>query len=87
MIPGAAALLVGEPVDDLSDTPSRWSVDDRTDDGGRDYCCGRDSRGGCDRMVTAAATVVATVVSVIDVNTSLNVNVLSTLTFRFTLVF
>ena len=79
LIPGAAALLVGEPVDDLSDTPSRWSVDDRTDDGGRDYCCGRDSRGGCDRMVTAAVTLLLMLI--------LNLIFIVKLTFRFTLVF
>ena len=69
MIPGAAALLIGKAVDDLSDTPCRWSVNYRTNDRGRDYRCGSDSRGGCNRMVTAAATVVAAaMVAVIDVD-------------------
>jgi hypothetical protein len=68
-------LLVGESVDDGSDAPCRRSVNYRTYDGGRDYGCGRDSRGGCDRMVTAAATVVATVVAVIDVDIDVPINV------------
>ena len=76
LIPGVAALLVGESIDDGSDTPCRWSVNYRTNDCGRDYRCGRDSRGGCDRMVTAAATVVAAVVAVIDVDIAIYVNVL-----------
>jgi len=62
LIPGVAALLVGEAIDNLSDTPCRWSVDYRANDGSRDCCCGRDRRGGCDRMVTAAATIVASAV-------------------------
>jgi hypothetical protein len=80
LIPGVAALLVGEAVDDLSDAPCRWSVDDRTDDGGRNYSCGRDSRGGCDRMVTAAATVVASavvtpVVAVVNIDVYISIYV------------
>jgi len=81
LIPGAAALLVGEPVDDLSDTPCRWSINYGTNDGSRDCCSGRDSSGGCDRMVTAAATVVASpvvspMVAGIDVDIAINVNIL-----------
>jgi len=80
LIPGTAALLVGEAVDDLSDAPCRWSVDYRTNNGGRDNCCGRYSRGGRDRMVTAAATVVASaviaaVVAVIDVDVDIAIDV------------
>ena len=80
LIPGVAALLVGEPVDDLSGTPCRWVVNYRANDGGRDSCCGRNSRGGCDRMITAAATIVASavvaaVVAVINVNITIDVNI------------
>ena len=59
---------------DLSDTPCRWTVNYRTNDGGRCYCCGRDSSGRCDRMITAAATVVGSaMVAGIYVDIAINV--------------
>src|SRR5271155_173085 len=77
LIPGAAALLVGESVDDGGDASWWRLVHYRTDDGSSDYSRGCDSSSDCDWVVAAAATVVAAtaVVTVIDVDVDVSIDV------------
>ena len=59
LVPRAATMLIGQSIDDLRDASGGRLVDDRTDDRSRYNCRGCDCGSDCNRVVTAATTVIA----------------------------